>query len=78
TDKVIVRRDPRGRAYYWLFGERLSHFPPNTDADAVLVKRRVSISPMVLSMSGPISSDLEELRDRVETKLKSRKSERRR
>ena len=73
TDKVIVRRDPRGRAYYWLFGERLSHFPPNTDADAVLVKRRVSISPMVLSMSGPISSDLEELRDRVESKFKSRK-----
>ncbi|HEV2227057.1 MAG TPA: 5'/3'-nucleotidase SurE [Nitrososphaerales archaeon] len=77
TDKVIVRRDPRGRAYYWLFGERLSHFPPDTDADAVLVERRVSISPMVLSMSGPISSGLEELRDRVETKLKGRKSERR-
>jgi 5'-nucleotidase len=78
TDKVIVRRDPRGRAYYWLFGERLSHFPTNTDADAVLVKRRVSISPMVLNMSGPISNDLEKLRDRVQTKLKSRKSERRR
>jgi 5'-nucleotidase len=78
TDKVIVRRDPRGRAYYWLFGEKLSHFPTNTDADAVLVKRRVSISPMVLNMSGPISSDLEKLRDRVQTKLKSRKSERRR
>jgi 5'-nucleotidase len=78
TDKVIVRRDPRGRAYYWLFGERLSHFPTNTDADAVLVKRRVSISPMVLNMSGPISSDLEKLRDRVQTKLKSRKSEGRR
>ncbi|MDA4126947.1 MAG: 5'/3'-nucleotidase SurE [Thaumarchaeota archaeon] len=78
TDKVIVRKDPRGRAYYWLFGERLSHFPTNTDADAVLVKRRVSISPMVLNMSGPISNDLEKLRDRVQNKLKSRKSERRR
>ncbi len=77
TDRVIVRRDPRGRAYYWLFGERLSHFPPNTDADAVLVKRQVSISPMVLSVSGPISDDLEKLRDRVQTRLKSRKSERR-
>jgi len=78
TDKVIVRMDPRGRAYYWLFGERLSHFPPNTDADAVLVKRRVSITPMVLSMSGPISNDLEKLRDRVQTKLKGRKGEKRR
>ncbi len=78
TDKVIVRRDPRGRAYYWLFGEKLSHFPQNTDADAVLVKRRVSISPMVLSMSGPISTDLEKLRERVQAKLKGRKSEKRR
>ena len=60
ADKVIVRRDPRGRAYYWLFGERLTRFPPNTDAEAVVVKRNVSITPMVLSMSGPITKDLEE------------------
>jgi 5'-nucleotidase len=77
TDRVIVRRDPRGRAYYWLFGERLSHFPANTDADAVLVKRRVSITPLVLSMSGPISADLVGLRDRVQKKLQARKGERR-
>ncbi len=69
TDKVIVRRDPRGRAYYWLFGEKLSHFPPNTDADAVLVKSSVSITPMVLSMSGPITDSLEELRERVRKRL---------
>jgi 5'-nucleotidase len=77
TDKVIVRRDPRGRAYYWLFGERLSHFPANTDADAVLSKRRVSISPMVLNVSGPISKDLKDLLGRVQTKLRGRRSERR-
>jgi broad specificity polyphosphatase/5'/3'-nucleotidase SurE len=65
ADKVIVRRDPRGRAYYWLFGERLSQFPANTDAEAVVVKKSVSISPMLLSMSGPITKDLEGLRDRV-------------
>ena len=69
TDKVIVRRDPRGRAYYWLFGERLSHFPAKTDADAVLVKRNVSITPMVLAMSGPSSKDLEGMRDRVQGNL---------
>jgi 5'-nucleotidase len=77
TDKVIVRKDPRGRAYYWLFGERLSHFPANTDADAVVVKRRVSISPMVLNMSGPISTDLVKLKERVQKKLRGRKSDRR-
>jgi 5'/3'-nucleotidase len=69
ADQVIVRRDPRGRAYYWLFGERLSHFPPNTDAEAVAVKRNVSITPMVLSMSGPITQDLESLRERVRQRL---------
>jgi len=69
ADKVIVRRDPRGRAYYWLFGERLTRFPPNTDAEAVVVKRNVSITPMVLRMSGPITKDLENLRERVQRRL---------
>ena len=69
TDRVIVRRDPRGRAYYWLFGERLSRFPAKTDAEAVLVERKVSISPMVLAMSGPLTKDLEGLRERVERRL---------
>ena len=72
TDKVIVRRDPRGRAYYWLFGERLSRFPSNTDAEAVVVEKKVSISPMVLSMSGPVTGDLEGLKERVEQRLGSR------
>ena len=70
TDKVIVRRDPRGRPYYWLFGERLSDFPERTDAEAVVVKEHVSITPIVLRMSGPISRDLSKLRERVETRLK--------
>lgn len=69
TDKVLVRRDPRGRAYYWLFGERLTAFPDRTDAEAVLVKKHVSITPLVLKMSGPPSKDLSMLRDRVEERL---------
>ena len=72
TDKVIVRKDPHGRAYYWLFGERLSHFPPDTDAEAVLTKKKVSITPMVLNMSGPVTKDLEGLRSRVSAKLNGR------
>lgn len=69
TDKVIVRSDPRGRAYYWLFGERLTEFPERTDAEAVLVRKHVSITPIVLRMSGPITKDLSRLRDRVEQRL---------
>jgi 5'-nucleotidase len=75
TDKVIVRKDPRGRAYYWLFGERLSHFPPRTDAEAVLTERKVSIAPMVLNVSGPITDDLRALKERVVEKLNGSKEE---
>jgi len=69
TDKVLVRKDPRGRAYYWLFGERLSQFQPNTDAEAVVTRRKVSITPLVLNMSGPITDELGELRRRVKSRL---------
>ncbi len=74
TDKVIVRKDPRGRPYYWLFGERLSEFPPKTDAEAVLTERKVSITPMVLNMSGPVTNGLEKLRERVQKRLRTPKS----
>jgi 5'-nucleotidase len=73
TDRVLVRRDPRGRAYYWLFGEKLSRFPADTDADAVLVNKNVSITPMVLSMSGGTTDSLEGLRSRVQQKLRMQK-----
>ncbi len=77
ADKVIVRRDPRGRAYYWLFGERLTKFPASTDVEAVVVKKNVSITPIVLSMSGPVTEDLERLRSRVQERLGSpRRSQR--
>jgi 5'-nucleotidase len=69
TDKVLVRKDPHGRAYYWLFGERLSEFPPDTDAEAVLIKRRISITPMMLRMSGPVTNGLEDLKERVRSRL---------
>ena len=69
TDKVLVRKDPRGRAYYWLFGERLSHFSPDSDAEAVLIEKKVSISPMLLNVSGPVTDALEQLRERVAGKL---------
>jgi 5'/3'-nucleotidase len=66
TDKVMVRKDPRGRLYYWLFGEKLRRFPPDTDADAVLTRSKISISPMVLGMSAPLTHDLGRLRERVQ------------
>jgi 5'-nucleotidase len=73
TDKVLVRKDPHGREYYWLFGERLSAFPPGTDAEAVLVKRHISVSPLTLRMSAQVSGGLDELRNRVKTNLRNPK-----
>lgn len=70
TDRVIVRKDPRGRPYYWLFGERLPSFAPNTDAEAVLADQNVSITPIILSFSGPVTEDLEKLKHRVEGELR--------
>jgi 5'-nucleotidase len=69
TDRVMVRKDPHGRLYYWLFGERLSQFPPNSDADAVLTKRKVSITPIILNLTGPITGQLEGLKERVQRRL---------
>jgi 5'/3'-nucleotidase len=71
TDRVMVRKDPRGRLYYWLFGERLSRFPPSTDAEAVLIQKKISITPMVLSMSGPRSEALEWLKERVRERMRN-------
>jgi 5'-nucleotidase len=69
TDKVIVRKDPHGRAYYWLFGERLSQFEPDSDAEAVLVHKMVSITPIALNMSGAVTDSLERLKSRVEARM---------
>ena len=70
ADRVLVRKDPRGRAYYWLFGEVLPRFPPNTDAEAVLTKGSVSITPIKLDLSAPQTQSLEALRLRVEKNLR--------
>lgn len=73
SQKVLVRKDPRGRPYYWLFGERLSDFPANSDAEAVLKKRKISITPIVLNMTGPISESLERMKSRVEQRMTGRR-----
>lgn len=68
-DRVTVRKDPRGRPYYWLWGERLSSFQKNSDAYAVHVERAISISPIVLNLSGPIADSLIALKERIERRV---------
>ncbi len=68
-DRVLVRKDPRGRPYYWLWGQRLSTFKENTDAFAVHSERAISVSPMIVNMSAPITEQMEELKNRVEERI---------
>ena len=78
TDRVLVRKDPHGRPYYWLFGEKLRDFPGSTDVEALVTKRQISVTPIALNMSGPITDDLEGMRERVERRLEGPKSATRR
>jgi 5'-nucleotidase len=69
VDRVLVRKDPRRRPYYWLWGQRLSAFRENSDAFAVHSDRAISISPMIVNMSAPISDQMDEFKERVERRF---------
>ncbi|MHA2156228.1 MAG: 5'/3'-nucleotidase SurE [Candidatus Hodarchaeales archaeon] len=49
-DYTIKREDPRGVAYYWIWGDRLE-VPQGTDAYAVLENKAISISPVSLNFN---------------------------
>jgi 5'-nucleotidase len=68
-DVVLQRSDPRGRAYYWLWGQRLTEFKTDTDAHAVHVERAISISPMAVNMSVNGRAESESLAKRVKRKI---------
>ncbi len=45
-DDIIVRKDPRGRAYYWIGGPEPSHYPEEgTDFEAI-DKHMISVTPL--------------------------------
>ena len=51
-DELIVRRDPRGRPYYWIGGDRPSGIPEaGTDIWAVQ-NGYISVTPLQLDMTG--------------------------
>ena len=47
--KVYIRYDPRGREYYWLWGEKFRSFVAGTDGYEVLINNNISITPISLS-----------------------------
>lgn len=47
--RVYVRYDPRGREYYWIWGEKFKSFPMDTDGYEVLINGNISLTPISLS-----------------------------
>jgi 5'-nucleotidase len=63
-EKLERRSDPRGKPYYWLYGEAVEP-EPGTDSYVVFKERGVALTPLSLSMRGVDGSVLEELAERV-------------
>jgi len=61
--KVYVRHDPRGREYYWIWGEKFKNFPVGTDGYEVFIRGNISLTPISLSnLSGAQEiSEIQEL-----------------
>lgn len=68
-DELVVRKDPRGRDYYWLSGEMLTEPPPGeegTDVWAVL-SGYVSITPLQLDLTAhPILDGLRHWQEKIQ------------
>ncbi len=51
---VEERIDPRGHPYYWVVGRQTAKFEPGTDAYALKVERKVSVTPIDIDMTAGI------------------------
>lgn len=54
--KIYPRDDPRGRPYYWIWGEKLRSFPEGTDAYETIIKGNISATPISLTGMNPKKS----------------------
>ncbi|MEM0226177.1 MAG: 5'/3'-nucleotidase SurE [Thermofilaceae archaeon] len=72
-ERLDKRLDPRGKPYYWLYGEAAQP-EPGTDSYVVFVEGGISITPLALSLRGVDASLLDELiqalRSAIEKSLK--------
>jgi len=56
-DYVLVRKDPRGRPYFWIWGKRFRKFEKWTDAYAIHYAKAISITPISLNLTAEIDRD---------------------
>jgi len=45
-EKIIERKDPRGKPYYWIYGEVLEETEKNTDVHVLWIEKNISITPL--------------------------------
>jgi len=63
---VIVRSDPRGRPYYWLWGEKITEYTEGTDGYAIFNSNAISITPICLSHLSYSIVSLQEIVEKVQ------------
>ncbi|QDA31288.1 5'/3'-nucleotidase SurE [Thermococcus indicus] len=51
---VEERIDPKGNPYYWIVGRKCREFEPGTDAYALKVERKVSVTPINIDMTARV------------------------
>ncbi|WP_148882337.1 5'/3'-nucleotidase SurE [Thermococcus aciditolerans] len=51
---IEERIDPRGHPYYWIVGRKCEKFEPGTDAYALKVERKVSVTPINIDMTARV------------------------
>lgn len=54
---IEERIDPRGHPYYWIVGKKREEFEPGTDAHALKVERKVSITPINIDMTAGVEQE---------------------
>ncbi|WP_297490690.1 5'/3'-nucleotidase SurE [Thermococcus sp.] len=55
---VEERIDPKGNPYYWIVGRLVKNFEPGTDAYALKVERKVSVTPVNIDMTAGVDFGL--------------------
>ncbi|NJD99412.1 5'/3'-nucleotidase SurE [Thermococcus sp. LS1] len=51
---IEERIDPRGHPYYWIVGRKCEKFEPGTDAYALKVERKISVTPINIDMTARV------------------------
>ncbi|NJE61065.1 5'/3'-nucleotidase SurE [Thermococcus sp. 21S7] len=51
---IEERIDPRGHPYYWIVGRKCEKFEPGTDAYALKVEKKISVTPINIDMTARV------------------------